>query len=116
MGRHYYERIIEVDWGLGTVSVDLFDLTSTGVALETFRPDSYRVISSALPGYQVAEPEWLEFKGRWGQYENLADEFNIPGCGFEIPIPIYTYKDVGNGPTGPAMKTPWTDGDCLQIW
>jgi hypothetical protein len=115
-GKHAYERVFSYDWGLGTASADLFDLTGAGISFETFRPDSYRVISSALPGYQVTEPEWLQFGDRWGQYERLSDEVIWDFCGLDIDIPVYTYKEVGCGPSGPGMKTAWTDGDCSQIW
>ena len=115
-GRHDYERVWSVDWWLGTASVDLYDVTAADESFQTFQPGNYRVISSDLPGYAVSAPEWLEFRGRWGQYERLSDEINIPGCDFEIPIPVYTYKEVGCGPSGPGMKTAWTDGDCSQIW
>jgi hypothetical protein len=115
-GKHAYERVFSYDWGLGTASADLFDLTGAWISFETFRPDSYRVISSALPGYQVTEPEWLQFGGRWGQYERLRDEVIWVFCGSIIDIPVYTYKEVGCGPSGPGMKTAWTDGDCPQIW
>lgn len=115
-GKHAYERVFSYDWGLGTASADLFDLTGAWISFETFRPDSYRVISSALPGYQVTEPEWLQFGGRWGQYERLSDEVIWDFCGLDIDIPVYTYKEVGCGPSGPGMKTAWTDGDCPQIW
>jgi hypothetical protein len=115
-GRHTYERVWSFDWGLGTASADLFDLTFPGLSFQTSRPGNYRVISSALPGYQVTEPEWLEFGGRWGQYERLSDKVNWDFCGLGIDIPVYTYKEIGSGPSGPGMKAAWTDGDCSQIW
>ncbi|MBN1422177.1 MAG: Vps62-related protein [Planctomycetes bacterium] len=116
-GRHDYERIFEYDWEIGTTSVDLYDTTESGESFETFQPGSYRVISSALPGYEVTEPEWLAFRGRWGQYERLSDTANLPSCNVKvIPIPVYTYEEVGCGPSGPGMKTSWTDGDCSQAW
>jgi len=116
IGTHSYKRVWSVDWWLGTASADLYDVTAADESFQTFQPGSYRVISSALPGYAVSEPEWLEFRGRWGQYERLSDTINIPGCGFEVPIPVYTFNEVGCGPTGPKMKTAWTDGDCYQIY
>jgi len=109
-GKHYYGRVFSGDWGLGTASADLFDLTGVGVSVRTFRSGRYRVISSALPGYQVTEPEWLEFQGRWGQYEKLGDDVKFAG------INLYFYEEVGCGPSGPGMKTAWTDGDFSQIW
>ena len=119
-GKHIYDRAWSYPWKVGelggTASVDLFDLTDAGESFQTFQPGTYRVISSALPGYAVTEPEWLEFCGRWGQYERLSDEIDLPLCGQTIPITVYTYEKIESGPTGPKMKTAWTDGDCYQIY
>jgi hypothetical protein len=112
-GAYDYLRAWEKDYVVGTASVDLRDLTNAnGQVFFSSLPDKHRIISSALPGFQVAEPEWLQFPGRWGQYERLADDFHIP----DTPIPVYTYTEVGSGPTGPAMKSSWSRGDSGENW
>ncbi len=109
-GQHEYERVFTLDWGAGTISADLFDLAGDGARLETFRPGGHRIISSAVPGHQATEPGWLEFQGRWGQYEKLFDTVCFSG------IRLYPYTEIGSGPSGPAMKAAWDDGDCSQVW
>jgi hypothetical protein len=113
VGAHDYLRAWSQSYGLGTASVDLRDLTSAaGEVFFLGISEKHRIISSALPGYQVAEPSWLQFPGRWGKYEKLGDPFIIPGT----PIPVYTYTEMGAGPTGPAMKRSWTHGDSGENW
>jgi hypothetical protein len=112
-GAHDYYRAWEKDYFFGTASVDLRDLTDgDGPVFSTYLPGKYLIISSALPGYPVTEPEWLQFPGRWGQYERLSDDFRLP----DSPIPVYTYTEVGSGPSGPAMKTSWERGDSSEYW
>jgi hypothetical protein len=103
-GNHKYKRVYSKSWGLGTASADLFDRTDTGRGLRAYHPDGYRFISSDLPGFQVVEPSWLGYQGRWGQYEKLTDKVKFLG----ESIPVFTYKEIGNGPTGPKMKTEWS--------
>jgi hypothetical protein len=103
-GTHYYERIFSYDWGLGTASLDLFDLTNEGAFWPVSDPGRYTIISSAMPGMQISEPDWLQFEGRWGQYERLQDSFNYL-------FGTYEYEEVGAGPTGPAMKVSWAAGE-----
>ena len=50
---------------------------------------------------KVEEPEWLSYQGRWGQYERLVDDIKWGA------IKVHTYKEVGNGPTGPKVKPEW---------
>lgn len=112
-GAHDYYRAWEKDYVVGTASVDLRDMTDgEGPVFSTYLPGKYRIISSALPGYQVTEPEWLQFQGRWGQYVRNSDDFYIPNT----PFPVHTYTEVGSGPTGPAMKSSWTRGDSGKNW
>jgi hypothetical protein len=98
-GRHEYDRIREVDYGVGTFSLDLYDLTGTGSQFRTFSSDSYSVISSDV--YPLPEPGWLRFKGNWGQYEKLLALIGIPS------IPLYPYKTVGTGPSALAWRNIW---------
>lgn len=115
-GTHYYERVWSKDWWLGTASADLFDLTEAGIAFGTFHPDNYRIISSDSSEYRVTEPDWIEFTGRWGQYERLRDKVYWDFCGLNIDIPVYTYEEVGSGPSGPGQKSSWKNGDCAEVW
>jgi hypothetical protein len=109
-GVHDYERVFEWDYDLGTASVDLRDLTNgDGPVFSTYLPGKYRNISSALPGYHINEPEWLQFQGRWGQYEKLTQDIYFI-------FPLFTWKEVGAGPTGPAMKSSWGFGDSGKNW
>jgi hypothetical protein len=117
-GIHDYERIFEYDYGIGTASADLRDVTS--LASSSDHPNSYvfstaipwrhRIVSSAVPGVEVDEPEWLQFDGRWGQYEKLREPVYFSGFN------VYTFEEVGAGPTGPAMKDAWALGDSGENW
>lgn len=88
-------RIWQLDYGVGTASVDLFDLTAAGYQFNT--SDNYWVASSGV--YPVPEPDWQYFDGRWDQYEKLKFI-----CVIDLPWPIpdytYIYKEVGAGPDG----------------
>ena len=107
--RYDYERLKSVDYGIGTFSIDLWDVTGPGYLYEAFDPDKYWIFSSQLPYYPVSEPEWLNFAGHWGQYERLATTF-------DYTVYEYTYKEVQGGPFGPAMKTSWQRGDSSEYW
>lgn len=100
-GNHNYERVFSKNYLLGTASADLFDRTDKGFAFRTYDPNRYLIISSDMPSFKVTEPKWLAFDGHWGQYEKLADRIK-----FGV-IPTYTFKEIGNGPTGPKMKIEW---------
>jgi hypothetical protein len=102
-GNHNYKRVFSKKWGLGTASADLFDRTAAGKEFKAYHPDYYRIISSDLPNFRVVEPDWLEFSGRWGQYEKLSDKIRFS----KANIPVQTYSEVGNGPSGPKMKKEW---------
>ncbi len=39
-----------------------------GVRFQTWAPGATNIFSSALPGFEVEQPEWLQFQGRWGEY------------------------------------------------
>lgn len=97
-----YKRIWQAKWRLGTTSLDLFDLANSGPVLRTYEPAKYRIIASDLLSVSVAEPDWLNFPGRWGQYEMLNETFKIKGA-----IAAYTQYEVGAGPSGPKMKEEW---------
>ncbi|MEZ4599577.1 MAG: Vps62-related protein [Syntrophotaleaceae bacterium] len=104
--KHKYKRVFSKKWGLGTASADLFDCTAPSIPFKTFEPGSYKLVSSAFPNIHVEEPGWLDFKGRWGQYEKLLDKIK-----FAHPkLKVYTYTDIGKGPSGPKQKKSW-EGD-----
>ena len=92
-----------------TASADLYDNTQRHHLFKAYG-NGFRIISSDLPNFKVAEPDWLKFKGRWGQYEKLHDEIHFRAAG--IPISVYHYKEVGWGPRGPKQhKESWNKGD-----
>jgi VPS62-like protein len=110
-GNHNYERVYSKKWGLGTASADLFDRTAAEKEFRAHHPDHYRIISSDLPGVHVVEPVWLEFGGRWGQYEKLSDKIKFS----KANIPVFHRFEVGNGPSGPKMKKEWK-GDFVASY
>jgi Vacuolar protein sorting-associated protein 62/Glucodextranase, domain B len=105
LGVHYYLRVYQVKWLFGTRSADLFDETGTGQFYRVYQPSSYEVVSSALPGYPVSEPDWVQFQGLWGQYEWLGDHLYWNG------VEVYTYKTIGTGPGAPIVNDCWTKGE-----
>jgi hypothetical protein len=115
-GNQHYRRVVDKEIWLGpvyicTLKIDLEDWTDNGVTLEGFNPGTYRFVSSAIPGANSLEPEpdWLQFTSRWGQYEKLSETYTVPiAFGYTYD---YTQKEVGVGPSGPAMKTAWNKGD-----
>jgi len=116
-GSHYYKRVThEYKWYAATyLDVDLEDISGDGATLETFDPAKYWFVSSDIPGVDPPEPEpdWLQFTGRWGQYEQLSYPYIVPiafGSDYE-----YTQEEVGAGPAGPATKTSWQKGDWC-VW
>jgi hypothetical protein len=107
-GVQYYERPYQLDIGVGTVSVDLYDETGSGQFYRVYEPSSYEVVSSAVPGYQVSEPDWVQFQGLWGQYEQLSDTLYFWVLFVHAH---YTYTSVGNGPAAPIVNDCWTKGE-----
>ena len=102
-GTHNYKRVFSQSYVLGTASADLFDRTEAGRGLLTYKPGGYRIIASDLPDFEVEEPDWLQYDGRWGQYEKLKDDVK-----FAIKaIKVYTFSAVSGGPTGPKVKKAW---------
>ena len=100
IGTQYYQEIFNYEALKGT----LYDLTDYGGYLfETYLPGNYTVIASAL--FPVQEPGWLQYPGRWGQYEKLSTTFYY----------VYPYESVESGPTGPKMKYAWNRGDLADI-
>ncbi|MBD3868614.1 MAG: Vps62-related protein [Acidobacteria bacterium] len=103
-GTHNYKRVFSKDYGVGTASADLFDRTDVGRGLLAHKPAGYRIIASDLPDFQVEEPDWLQYDGRWGQYERSTDKIKW-ALHF---IKVYTFSEVSRGPTGPKAKTAWS--------
>jgi hypothetical protein len=114
--QHYYRYIHQCFiWDpigdcQGHFDLDFCDFTGSHHVFQTWTDGNAEIFSSALPGVDIIEPEWLGFKGCWGQY--LKNDIDT---GIYIPWPIEEYIgyfEVKSGPTGPAMKVPtWADGD-----
>jgi len=100
-GKHYYDRVFQQNYVVGKASADLFDVTEPARSFQAYREENYRIVSSDVPGFHVVEPGWLDYKGRWGQYEKLADKVYLG------KIKVYDRKEVGKGPTGPKAKPDW---------
>jgi len=64
-GTHLYEEGKESGF-MYDAYAKLYDYTSSDIVWETFQQDNYRIISSAVPGYDVTEPSWVNYRGRWG--------------------------------------------------
>ena len=110
VGRHHYKRVVDKGLGIANLYVDLEDYAGAGNTLQTFNPATYWFVSSDIPGVDPIDPEpdWLQFPGRWGQYEKLSYTYIVP---FALGDYEYTQEEVGAGPSGPAMKTSWQKGD-----
>jgi len=103
-GSNYYERPWSYDFGLGTAAVDLEDLTggSPSLTFDSSKPDKHRLIEENLEG-SVTPPGWYTYTGRWGPYEKLLFDYKVD---LKIgKVEMYTYKEVGAGPTGPRNRT-----------
>jgi Vacuolar protein sorting-associated protein 62 len=90
-GTHYYRRVWFKDFWIAKVTVDLEDWTDDGAEFDTWR--HYRLIHSNLAGWRLTPPAWYNLAARWGQYEKLIFHYGR----------LYTYKEVGSGPRGPAF-------------
>lgn len=112
-GTRYHDREFSQKWsygpGYGTASVDAVDRTEKGKVFRTGLPARYRIVSSELPHVPVTEPDWLDFNGRWGQYERLVDTvaWSYRGGVFRKNF-RHTPKEVGMGPKGPKATSSWS--------
>ncbi len=114
-GNHEYKRVAHTSFGFGHVDVDLIDLTADGgPEFESFRPGSYVIVATEAVfdeegnlQQRVVDPEWLDFKGRWGQYERLTYTF-------DATVYDKTDEEVGAGPSGPPQKGVWKTGPSSQ--
>lgn len=105
VGEHPFQRVLIQSLGPVTLTVDLIDLTDAGAAFHAYKPGNYRIVSSALPGVKAAGArDWLEYAGRWGEYEKLLFIGTITVFGQTQSFP---FAEVGSGPTGPAQKAAW---------
>lgn len=95
-GTQHYRRAWSKNFWLGTAALDLEDWTGDGPAFRTFDPGHYQIMASNIPGWTLAPPAWYSFAGSWGQYEKLMYSY----------AHIYTYKEIGGGPSGPAFHGP----------
>jgi len=92
-GVHYYRRVWCKNFGIGSAAVDLEDWSNNGPMFDASQPGHYRIIFSNIASWRLAPPDWYAFAAPWGQYEKLKFSYGH----------IYTYKEVGSGPRGPAF-------------
>jgi hypothetical protein len=114
VGEHKFDTIAFTLPVVGQVPVDLVDRTGDGATFASFHPGNYRIVSSELAGVKAnGWRDWLEYDGLWGEYELLTYAGTItvtlPPYG-TVTVP-FSYTDVFNGPTGPAQKDAWYQGD-----
>jgi hypothetical protein len=103
---HYYQLVTRENKGIYEYKAELFDMTDAGGPV-FLTWGNYEITSGDTCDLDHAcVPEWLQFERRWGQYERLYDDVyhTLPFVGSEK---VYTYTEVGAGPTGPAMKREW---------
>jgi len=120
-GTQYYKRVTHTSFGLGHIDVDLMDLTAGGgPEFDSFLPGNYVIVATeTVPDAngdeqeRVVDPEWLNFEGRWGQYERLRFTYTYD-YGFDDYT--YTFKEVGSGPSGPPRKGVWKNGPSSQLF
>ena len=99
-GLTVYERVAHVNFYLGHLDVDLYDLTADGSThFPTSDPDKHIIVSQDLDSSAAEPATWTGFAGRWGQYLRNHYEYKIPVIG----IPAYSYNEVGSGPHGPLQ-------------
>ena len=69
-GGHEFNTVVGAEdvWGIQILIYKIWavDRTNFGQEWRTFDEGNYRIISSAVPDHDVAEPSWLDFWGRWG--------------------------------------------------
>lgn len=120
-GTQYYKRVTHRSFGLGHIDVDLMDLTAGGgPEFESYLPGKYVIVATEMvpdangdEQERVVDPEWLNFEGRWGQYERLRFTYTYD-YGFDDYT--YTFKEVGSGPSGPPRKGVWKNGPSSQLF
>ena len=95
-GVQYYRSAWRQNFGIGHAAVDLEDWTDNGPVFDASQPGHYRIISTNIADWRLAQPDWYSFAASWGQYEKLKFSYGH----------VYTYKEVGGGPRGPAFHGP----------
>jgi hypothetical protein len=109
-----YDQInYEVHRGVagGLADFYLWDQTGWGMAFPAYADGYYAIVNSGIPGVEVVKKSWLEYPGRWGQYERLYDVMPIPAW-----VIVYPYEEekIGSGPYGPALKPDFIYGDPYE--
>jgi hypothetical protein len=89
-------------------NVWLWDHTGNGYLFNAFEQDNYEIVHSGIQGVPIIKKLWLEYPGRWGQYERLAQIIDV--------IYPYTETEIGAGPYGPKTKDDWNYGDPDYDW
>jgi len=92
-GVQYYRRVWSKNFGIVSATVDLEDWTNNGPKFYTYLPGNYRIISTNIAAWRLLPPDWYAFAAPWGQYEKLMFSYGH----------IYTYREIGGGPRGPAF-------------
>lgn len=103
----YSQIVYDVTYS-ALANVWLWDHTGLGYLFDTSEQGSYEIVHSWIRDVPVNEKPWLQYPGRWGQYEKLAETFDI--------IYQYTETEIGAGPYGPTMKDDWNYGDPDDAW
>lgn len=126
-GRHLYEvaKTLEVA-NVHIYTAHLRDETDHGPDFDTYAPGAYEVVSSGFEDVPIDSPTWLEFRGRWGQFEPnfygildaigsfLTDACDAPGvdCGLDGFVELFAAVDAG--PRGPSSKPIWPGPNYCQ--
>ena len=95
-GIQYYRRVWHKSFWIGTGNVDLEDWTDAGPVFDTSLAGHYQIVYANVAAWGLVSPAWYTFDARWGQYEKLLFNYRH----------IYTYKEIGGGPSGPAFHGP----------
>ena len=106
---HYYE-ITSKRFFIVTLDISPEDVTQNdGVELKTFQPGNYKICSSGIAGFEIIEPSWLKYEGRWGG--------GIPNYEVAYTYAGYEYveKEHGWGPSGPNRKPEWPSSSVTII-
>ena len=113
-GQRWYGRPKSIDFKLGHIDIDLVDYARDGgVTFQTWLPGATKIVSSALPGFDVDEPEWLQYEKGWGQTikNHLKVVLRISYLFGHYDIKLWDDSEINGGPSGPARKTAWSAGD-----
>ena len=119
-GQQWYRRHIHFNFWFGHFDFDFVDYARDGgVVFQTWAPGATEIVSSALPGFHIAEPAWLEFEEGWGQFQKnryslvVRLRFGVWPFRYTKDIKVawpFNMEEMW-GPAGPSTKTVWSTGD-----